>query len=172
MSDTLNTLDTIKNTARNTNKDSAVRSRMWFLTHNNYTQEDIDTLTQVEGDFIFQEEVGENGTPHLQGFIKFKNARTFLSMKKINGKTHWEKAKNPEACKNYCQKLKTRVGKIHTNREDWIKTENQENAVKTRKLTENEIAIRCCERELQAFEREMQAKIDQFYEELYGYRNN
>ncbi len=90
--------------------------RAWFMTLNNYTKEDIDTLTQPRTNllkYIFQEELGKNGTPHLQGSFYFKNAIGLKTLKELNSKAHWEKAKNWEACINYCSKKESRNGKIY-----------------------------------------------------------
>lgn len=46
---------------------------------------------------IVQHEVGEQGTPHLQGFLilKRQNRMTWLKSN-INGRAHWEKAKGTQ----------------------------------------------------------------------------
>ena len=54
-------------------------------------------------------EIGEKGTPHLQGFFKFKNAKTFNSLKKnlthITQRFHIEKMRgNIKQNINYCEK--------------------------------------------------------------------
>ncbi len=95
------------------------RSRSWVFTFNNYTENDIVSLltqfTQANL-FIFQEEIGgKNNTPHLQGVVKWNNARTFKSMKKLNNKIHWEKCKNIKASVIYCSKEDTRNGKQWSN---------------------------------------------------------
>lgn len=54
-------------------KDYGPRGRSWFITHNNYTDEDIrryDSL-KCERIFIGKEVAPTTGTPHLQGFIRF-----------------------------------------------------------------------------------------------------
>lgn len=92
------------------------KGRKWCFTLNNYTEEELGTLIsdieQVDGRYIIGEEVGEQGTAHLQGFIEWKNARAFGAMKKLLPKAHWEKAKGSlEQNKKYCEK----DGKFHTN---------------------------------------------------------
>lgn len=102
-------------TARNGNTIRSFRARRWFFTLNNYTRTDIDTLLEHFKEckkYIFQEETGENGTPHLQGCCEYENARSFASMKKINKNIHWEKTKNDIAAIEYCCKEATRSGEI------------------------------------------------------------
>jgi len=55
---------------------SAKRGRDWVFTENNYPGLlDCETIPDARY-VVYQEEVGENGTPHLQGFIQFMSART------------------------------------------------------------------------------------------------
>lgn len=101
-----------KGTRGNTNNP---RHRKWFFTWNNYELAHVDTLLDKFSEaekYIFQEEKGENGTPHLQGCVEFSNARSFTSMKKIHDKIHWEPTKNGNAAIEYCCKEATRNGQI------------------------------------------------------------
>lgn len=93
------------------------RSRSWCFTLNNYTVDDITHITHTFEQYVFQEETGENGTPHLQGVIWSKNAKTFKVIKKLfnNDKVHIEKCKNLPASKNYCSKKGTRTGEVYRN---------------------------------------------------------
>ncbi len=89
------------------------RSRSWCFTHNNYTKKDIQTyLTQLSQAFlyIFQEEIGEDGTPHLQGVIKWKHQRYFNAMRKLQPKAHWTMTRDLQYSINYCNKKDTRNG--------------------------------------------------------------
>ncbi len=94
------------------------RARSWFFTLNNYTPLCMDNLAQAfqqygSEKYIFQEEIGENKTPHLQGIVSFgKRTIEFSTMKKISDKAHWEKCQNLKAAIKYCSKKETRVGKI------------------------------------------------------------
>lgn len=98
----------------NTKASSPTRARYWLYTWNNYEQSDVDLLkiwiekNCVKG--VFQPEIGKEGTKHLQGYFEFKNARTFDSLKKQWPKIHLEKARNREACIEYCQKSDTKDG--------------------------------------------------------------
>lgn len=82
-------------------------SKHWVFTINNYTEEDIEMLRAFECDYcIWGKEVGEKGTPHLQGYIALLNRKTLGWMKKNFHKTaHLEtkRGKVSEAIA-YCKK--------------------------------------------------------------------
>lgn len=106
MSGTTGTNNTVvKRAVGNTNTAlSRVRSRNWFMTFNNYEQEDIDILLCLSCTYLFQEEMGKNGTPHLQGVFMFKNPMSLSTMKKIDKRIHWEPVKSKEDSIAYCCK--------------------------------------------------------------------
>jgi hypothetical protein len=116
----MNTPNTPKHIGRNTNKCPIIppkRARSWCFTWNNHTTEDWHTCTALFNEMrikkmVCQEEIGENGTPHIQGFVQFDNAINFTTLKKIDNKIHWEPCRNIPASINYCSKEKTRNGKI------------------------------------------------------------
>lgn len=61
------------------------RSRSWVFTTNNYTDESYQEILKSLGTstyYVIGKEVGESGTPHLQGFVHFKNALRFSAIKK------------------------------------------------------------------------------------------
>lgn len=104
------TIDTIEPTERNT-----MRARCWGPnTWNNYSQIDLEVLTEFCNenceDYRINPEVGKEGTPHLQFCFKFKNARTFNSLKKTFPNIHIEKSRNWNATVAYCEKSETSVG--------------------------------------------------------------
>lgn len=93
-------------------------SKYWFFTWNNYEEKDIEKILSLVPTFesyAFQEEVGKCGTPHLQGFIKFREKVRPKSVFHFTDKIHWEKPRNVNACKNYCLKNETRAGRQFTN---------------------------------------------------------
>lgn len=58
----------------------------------------------------WQQEVGENGTPHLQGYVVFEKNKVLSTLKnKYNSTAHWERRSGSHAqAKAYCNKLDTR----------------------------------------------------------------
>lgn len=96
------------------------RRRKWIFTWNNYTAGDCEILAQafenLKSQWVFQEETGENGTPHLQGAVIFPNQRRLSQLKKINVAIHWEKMRGTtKQAVAYCTKVATRTGEIFTN---------------------------------------------------------
>jgi len=88
----------------------------WFFTFNNYCFEDIAILESkfkiICYKYIFQEELGENGTKHLQGCIFLKKKMRFSEFD-LDKKIHWETTNNPKKAEEYCQKVNTRNGNIY-----------------------------------------------------------
>lgn len=81
----------------------------WCFTLNNYTESDISSIVPILQDKcrlgIFGKEVGDSGTPHLQGYLEFKSKSRPMSVFKSISKIHWEKAKgNKEQNIDYCSK--------------------------------------------------------------------
>lgn len=74
----------------------APRNRKWCLTINNYTEDHLTQLAQLattSDRYIIGREVGEQGTPHLQCFFRFKNPKRFTTLKSLIPHGHWEIAK-------------------------------------------------------------------------------
>ncbi len=66
------------------------------MTWNNYTDEDIVQAERVLGacaKYIFGKEIGKQGTPHLQGAVRFKQKTRFTAVTKLfpDKGVHWEK---------------------------------------------------------------------------------
>ncbi|AIF76278.1 Rep, partial [Bat circovirus] len=60
--------------------------------------------------FTFQLEQGENGTKHLQGYIEFRTRRKLDTIKKLNGRIHWERRNGTRSqAIAYCNKDDTRL---------------------------------------------------------------
>lgn len=85
-------------------------SKMWCFTLNNYTSEEMavmaDLFRGINCEWIIGKEVGEQGTPHLQGFVYFNAKGGTRPMEKVkNKRIHWEKCKGTkEQNIIYCKK--------------------------------------------------------------------
>jgi hypothetical protein len=87
-------------------------SKNWCFTLNNYTNDDlarIDDLVGTNPDgfsyVIYGKEVGDSGTPHLQGFVALKKRTRLVRVKElIGGNPHVEVARKVPAAIQYCKK--------------------------------------------------------------------
>lgn len=109
-----------------------LRSRAFCFTLNNYEEPEItallDILTQSEVKgykrltpstfslsqpgvitypcvfyrYVFQEELGENATPHLQGLINNKCQVALSTLKSWNPRIHWEATRDIKSSIKYC----------------------------------------------------------------------
>lgn len=85
-------------------------SKSWSFTINNYTPDDEKLLNDLEVAYIvYGKEVGDSGTPHLQGFVTFRKTNRLAALKKIHPTAHWEPAKAADAAANYCMKDKNYI---------------------------------------------------------------
>lgn len=85
------------------------RSRNWVFTLNNYTDTEVATLKEwTAGNCKYVgwgEEVGESGTPHLQGVIIFQNAVRLGTVKRLLPRAHIEVMRGTFAqARDYCMK--------------------------------------------------------------------
>ena len=92
------------------------KSRGWVFTINNFSEEEKEKIIRLINDprvkygIAETEHTGEGeGTPHIQGYIYFENARCFNPVKGLIGeRAHIEAAKgNPEQNYDYCSKEDT-----------------------------------------------------------------
>lgn len=94
------------------------KASAWSVTINNPTADDLREWEQLKGyswvrEVKGQMERGENGTLHIQGFVKTQHIR-FSQIKRALTRAHIEKARNEAALVNYVQKEETRVAAIPT----------------------------------------------------------
>lgn len=91
-------------------KPSRQRSRAYCITLNNYSEEEYNNLKTWAHQnciaWIIGKEIGKSGTPHLQGYLSFRNPTDFNTIKRLcDGKLHIEKAKGKKADnRTYCAK--------------------------------------------------------------------
>lgn len=87
----------------------------WCFTLNNYELDQMEQMEQVLKHkcrwYVFQEETGESGTPHLQGTICLEKKQRLTGLKVINPKIHWEPTKAVKASLAYCTKQYSRTGR-------------------------------------------------------------
>lgn len=91
-----------------------MQSARWCFTINNPVQEDIDRLSALGDDvqgngieyIVYGREVGDNGTPHLQGFVIFVSRKRFATVRGVIGhRAHLEVARGTTAqAADYCKK--------------------------------------------------------------------
>lgn len=60
-------------------------AKNWVFTYNNYEPDRIrDILASIECTYIaYQGEIGESGTPHIQGMVSFEKRQSFAQIKSI-----------------------------------------------------------------------------------------
>lgn len=88
------------------------RAKRWVFTLNNYTVEEEASL-QLLGNherciyLVFGREVGESGTPHLQGFLIWREPIRFSTLKSLIGNRSYlavSTASLPSQAADYCKK--------------------------------------------------------------------
>lgn len=87
------------------------KSKYWVFTLNNPVSldEPKDNIRDFEY-LIYQQEQGEQGTTHLQGYVAFHGRKSLASMKVYLPKAHWEHRRGThEQAKAYCMKDESRV---------------------------------------------------------------
>lgn len=81
-------------------------AKRWCFTLNNYSESDCSSIVPILSKYCEKyqvaKEVGEKGTPHLQGFIQFKTKARPKSVFCFNEGFHWDLAKgNDQSQVNY-----------------------------------------------------------------------
>lgn len=85
------------------------QSRHWVFTVNNWTQENDDALKALASTvtyIVYGYETGEEGTPHLQGYVIFEAAKRFNQVQALLPRgAHIEiKRGSPSQAAEYCKK--------------------------------------------------------------------
>jgi len=93
------------------------KHRGWVFTLNNYTDEDVLALSNIDCYWLVAgREIGENGTPHLQGCVEFNNPRTLKGIKKLQPfpRAHLEPRKGSAwEAYTYCRKEDSNPIEVH-----------------------------------------------------------
>lgn len=83
------------------------RYRGWCFTLNNWTDIEEGEISIADCQYlVYGKEIGEQGTPHLQGYIYFKNKKSLRQLKElVSQRAHFEAAKGTgEENRTYCTK--------------------------------------------------------------------
>lgn len=81
------------------------RSRSFVYTLNNYTTEEVTLCKGLDATYhVFGYEVGESGTPHLQGLLYYKNGKEFNVVKRLLPRAHIEICRCLPSAIEYCKK--------------------------------------------------------------------
>lgn len=76
-----------------------------MLTLNNPTEEERQFILSVEAkEVVADEEVGEEGTPHIHAFLHFDTVKRLSQLKHLLPRAHWDPVKCPVEARNYCRK--------------------------------------------------------------------
>lgn len=82
------------------------RAKNWCFTFNNPPEGSRARILLWSGVryIVVGNEVGESGTPHLQGFVSFVKQLRFSKVKELLPSAHWEVARNASQSAEYCKK--------------------------------------------------------------------
>lgn len=83
-----------------------MEGKFWCFTLNNYSDEEYTDIQNFNCNYlIIGKEVGEEGTPHLQGYVEFKTNHKLDRLKKLSQRIHWEKRRGTSVeASDYCKK--------------------------------------------------------------------
>jgi len=90
------------------------QARNWCFTLNNPLDEEVETLL-TQGALchyaVWQPERGANGTPHLQGYLAYKNRVRLATLHRLLPRAHFTIARgSPDQNRTYCTKPETSCG--------------------------------------------------------------
>lgn len=83
------------------------RAKRWCFTLNNYDEDKQQAVRELAANseyLVFGREVGESGTPHLQGFIIFKDQLRFNRVQEMLPGCHLSVARTVQKAAEYCRK--------------------------------------------------------------------
>lgn len=83
-----------------------MEGKFWCFTLNNWSIEEFLSILDIDYEYLcVGAEIGDEGTPHLQGYIEFTSNWKMKRLFKINERIHWERRKGSGiAASDYCKK--------------------------------------------------------------------
>lgn len=91
--------------------DMSERTKTWVFTLNNYTEEEVEFISSLVDSgsvkyLCFGKEVGEGGTPHLQGYFELATRGRLSTCKElVSARGHFEKRRgSQQQAVDYCKK--------------------------------------------------------------------
>uniref|UniRef100_UPI004047AAC7 hypothetical protein n=1 Tax=Rheinheimera sp. TaxID=1869214 RepID=UPI004047AAC7 len=88
------------------------RARRYVFTINNPTEEDEPTFLEPHVKYlVYVMQKGEQGTPHYQGYVEFKSAKTHSAAAKLLPRAYVAAAKGTaQQASDYCTESDTNIG--------------------------------------------------------------
>lgn len=84
---------------------TTMKARNWIFTWNNPLPGQAPVLWEGAEYLIYQKETGAQGTPHFQGYVRFKQQRRLSALKQLIETAHWEPLRGThEGQVHYCSK--------------------------------------------------------------------
>lgn len=91
-----------------------VKGKYWCFTLNNPPSDFEFPQTDKCTYYVYQTEIGENETPHIQGYVEFTTRVSLRFLSNLLPRAHWERRKGTaEQAAAYCKKLETQVSGPH-----------------------------------------------------------
>lgn len=100
--------------------------RSWCYTLNNYTEDEVEAVRRIQNALVHwcSREVGESGTPHIQGYVRFEKPCRLAALKKILPRAHWEVRKGTESqAAHYCMKdgdVLVKIGEVRPDKQAYV----------------------------------------------------
>lgn len=124
--------------------------REWVYTINHYTEEDLTQVRDLKCRFhVWAPEVGAQGTPHIQGYVVFKDQKTRKAVSSLL-KRAWlaprSKHSTPEQCRDYIVGPYSKNGKTKPHNPDAVQVGTIPEQGKRNDLNEFHAAIKAGKR--------------------------
>lgn len=86
----------------------ALQGKYWMFTLNNPVGP-LDLTDPRISYSVYQGEIGEEGTPHYQGYVEFKSTMRLTGLQQLIPGAHWERRRGTaDEARDYCMKEDTR----------------------------------------------------------------